>query len=202
MHQDVIRALGQALSCDGLSSTSGTDHTLGDTHPSARAHFRNTRTDVGRRKMERKFGTAMTVVIDSDDEQGDETQAKRTVGDAAKPGSVRTGEGLSDPDSVGHQSESQQQIDLTEPEDAEADPMLPDGEGSYECIVCWESCRHSKTPILSCAKCTAVSRIHSSCAPNRKCPQCNGHLAPVSSARANVSKRRRVSVEDEVVVLE
>ena len=58
------------------------------------------------------------------------------------------------------------------------------GEGSYECPVCWESCRGSDRPVLACPVCPVVSRIHQDCALLKRCPQCQGALEEVAARRS------------------
>ena len=53
---------------------------------------------------------------------------------------------------------------------------LEDGEGSYECVVCYQSCQTQEKP-LSCSKCCSTRRIHAKCALlPRNCPQCRIEL--------------------------
>ena len=50
-----------------------------------------------------------------------------------------------------------------------------DGEGSYACVVCFESCRGA-AGVLHCPRCVAASRVHSACTLDGKCPVCAGGL--------------------------
>jgi hypothetical protein len=56
-------------------------------------------------------------------------------------------------------------------------------EGSYECAICWDSCRGDKE-ILGCVRCPGVRKMHVKCyegwlaAGKRKgCTQCNGPIS-------------------------
>ena len=56
-------------------------------------------------------------------------------------------------------------------------------EGSYECAICWDSCRGDKD-ILGCVRCPGVRKMHAKCyegwlaaGKQRGCTQCNGPIS-------------------------
>jgi hypothetical protein len=56
---------------------------------------------------------------------------------------------------------------------------------SYECPVCYESCRRSKS-VLSCSQCKAYEKVHAHCTLQRRCPSCGGTLTTFTKAKKKV----------------
>ena len=53
---------------------------------------------------------------------------------------------------------------------------------SYECPVCYESCRRSNN-VLSCSRCKAFEKVHAHCTLQRRCPSCGGSLKTFTKAK-------------------
>jgi hypothetical protein len=56
-------------------------------------------------------------------------------------------------------------------------------EGSYECAICWDSCRGDKD-VLGCVRCPGVRKMHAKCyegwlaaGMQKGCTQCNGPIS-------------------------
>ena len=56
---------------------------------------------------------------------------------------------------------------------------------SYECPVCYESCRRSKS-VLSCSQCKAYEKVHAHCTLQRQCPSCGGSLTTFTKAKKDL----------------
>jgi hypothetical protein len=56
---------------------------------------------------------------------------------------------------------------------------------SYECPVCYESCRRSKN-VLSCSRCKAYEKVHAQCTLQRQCPSCGGSLTAFTKAKKDL----------------
>ena len=56
---------------------------------------------------------------------------------------------------------------------------------SYECPVCYESCRRSKN-VLSGSRCKAYEKVHAHCTLQRQCPSCGGSLTTFTKAKKDL----------------
>ena len=56
---------------------------------------------------------------------------------------------------------------------------------SYECPICYESCRRSRN-VLSCSRCKAYEKVHAHCTLQRQCPSCGGSLTAFTKAKKDL----------------